>query len=109
MPSFAAVVSLISYASGAALVVATVAAAMGWWDLVLVMARAIVLVGLTTFLLSITVFVVLAPKDDFSARATTLAVGISQVMCGTLAYLAVMPGTLLWVIARRRLAVRRTG
>src|SRR5579872_5030599 len=103
MPSFAVVVSLVSYASSAALVIAIVAAAIGWWDLVLVMARAIVLVGLVTFVLSMTVFVVLAPKDDFSARATTLAVGISRVMCGALAYLAVVPGTVLWVIARHRL------
>ena len=49
MPSFAAVVSLVSYASSGALVVATVAAAMGWWDLVLAMSRAIVLVGLYPF------------------------------------------------------------
>jgi len=108
MSGFAMVATVVSLACVAAFVAALVASIMRRWRVALAFSRAIVLAAIIV-LVSTTVAFVIVPiashADDPTAKLTALTVGISGVMnCGALAYLAAIPGAILWAVARRRLA-----
>jgi hypothetical protein len=97
-----------SKASAAGAVATLVAVGLRRWRIVVTLARATVIAGLLTFLVSTATLValpsVLGPAIDPAERAIVLSRGVSELMNGgALAGLAAACGALLWGIGRRRL------
>jgi hypothetical protein len=111
MSAYATVLGVLSCVSVAALAGAIVASLLRRWRLALALARGVTLGGVALLVLSGAVMAVLPNRIDVdpTMKATTLAQGISEVMsCGFLSWAAVLPGALVWLVGRSRVAAAET-
>jgi hypothetical protein len=107
MSAYAKVLGVLSYVSAAVLAAAIVASLLRRWRLALGLARAVALGGVALLALSAAVMAVPPNRTDVdpTLKATMLAKGVSEVInCGILSWTAVVPGAVLWLVARSRLA-----
>ena len=103
------IVSVVSFASAALLLGALVASFLRRWRQAAAMSRVVALLGPVVLIASAVGFLALpvvfpAGGSDATAKATALAQGLSETLnCGAVAYLAFLPGALIWAVAHRRL------
>ncbi len=107
MAFFPTIVSIISSAAAALLLGALAAGVLGRWGQALAMSRVVVLLGPMVLIVCMVGFVVLPlalPGDGLDSKAAVLTQGISATLnCGAPAYLAFLPGAIVWAVARWRL------
>jgi hypothetical protein len=109
MSVFHSIVSIVSFGSAAVLLGALIASVLRRWRQAAAMSRVVVLLGPVVLLVSATGFMALPlafPADgpDPNVRGTVLTQGLSETLnCGAPAYLALLPGAIVWGVARWRL------
>ena len=107
MALFPTIVSVISFVAAALLLCALVASVLRRWAQAVAMSRVVVLLGPVVLIVCVVGFVVLPlafPADGLNIKAVVLTQGISATLnCGAPAYLAFLPGAIVWAVARGRL------